>query len=100
MTQATYVLEVDWNGDGDFGDANEDITADMIDFETGRGRDFASQLTGRAVAGRLRATLLNTTGKYSPFNTGSPLTGNVLPGRKVRLRSTSSALRAHSCVAA
>jgi len=88
MTTAAYVLEVDWNGDGDFGDANEDITADMIDFETGRGRDFASQLTGRAVAGRLRATLLNTTGKYSPFNTGSPLAGNLLPGRKVRLRST------------
>src|SRR3990170_528133 len=80
MTQATYVLEVDGNGDGDFGDANEDITADMIDFETGRGRDFASQLTGRAVAGRLRATLLNTTGKYSPFNTGSPLAANLWTG--------------------
>ena len=53
-----------------------------------RGRDYASQLTGRSSAGRLVAQLRNDDGKYSPFNASSPLTGNILPGRKVRLRET------------
>lgn len=87
MATATYVLEVDWDNDGTFG-AGDDITADVLSIECARGRDYASQLTGRATAGRLRAVLLNNSGKYSPFNASSPLYGKLLPGRKVRLRTT------------
>lgn len=89
MTTAVYVLEVDWNNDGDFGDANEDVTADVLSVQTKRGRDYASQLTGRAVAGRLEAVLKNPDGVYSSFNSASPIYGSILPGRKVRLRTTS-----------
>ncbi len=88
MTIPSFVLEVDWSNDGDWGDANEDITGDTWDVETFRGRDHASQLTGRSVAGSLVATLDNTDGKYSPLNTGSPLSGKLVPNRKVRLRAT------------
>ena len=91
MTVATYVCEVDWDNDGNFADAGEDITADCLSIETRRGRDYASQLTGRATAGKLVATLDNQSGDYSPFNTSSPLTGLLLPRRKVRLRVTSPA---------
>jgi hypothetical protein len=75
---------VDWNNDNDFGDANEDCTANLITVETRSGRDYASQLTGRATAGRLVANLRNPSGIYSSY-----VTANVLPGRKVQLTTTS-----------
>lgn len=89
MTTATYVLEVDWNGDDDFSDTGEDVTARVMAVECVRGRDRGSQLTGAAVAGRLTAILLNSSGDYSPLNSGSAIAGNILPNRKVRLRTTS-----------
>ena len=54
------------------------------------GRDRASQLTGRSKAGTLRATLDNRSGDYNQFNADSPIYGNILPGRPVRLLGTSA----------
>jgi len=54
------------------------------------GRDRASQLTGKSKAGKLRATLDNRSGDYNPFNSSSPIYGNILPGRPVRLLGTST----------
>ena len=85
MPLATYTLQVDWNDDGDFADTGEDVTARLLHLEWERGRDYASQLTGRSISGKLRAVLLNTSGDYSSFNTSSPIAGNIVPGRKVRL---------------
>jgi hypothetical protein len=85
MATGTYVLAVDWSGDGDWGDTGEDITARTMSVEWKRGNDYASQLVGKAVAGTLTATLNNTSGDYSTFNSSSPLYGNLLPGRKVKL---------------
>jgi hypothetical protein len=85
MAFATYTLQVDWNNDGDFGDAGEDVTARLLHVQWERGRDYASALTGRSKSAKLRATLDNTSGDYSSFNTSSPLTGKIVPGRKVRL---------------
>ena len=85
MAAGSYTLLVDWNNDGDFTDANDDITSDVLSVSWERGRDYASQLQGKSIAGKLSATLVNTDGKYSPSNTSSALTGNILPGRTVRL---------------
>ena len=85
MGKGSYQLLVDWNNDGDFTDANDDITSDVLNVSWERGRDYASQLQGKSIAGKLTATLVNTGGKYSPSNTSSALTGNILPGRTVRL---------------
>lgn len=85
MSVATYVLEINWNGDGT---TWVDETANMLAVEWRRGRDYASMLTGRASAGELTATMGNPAGRYAPLNTASPLYGNLLPGRKVRLRTT------------
>ena len=81
----SYTLQVDWNDDGDFDDANDDITSDVLSLSWDRGRDYASQLQGKSKSGRLTATLINTNGKYSPNNTSSALTGTIIPGRSVRL---------------
>ena len=85
MSRGEYVLAVDWNGDDDFSDTGEDVTARTLQCEWKRGSDYASQLVGKAVAGTLTATLNNESADYSTFNTSSPLTGNLVPGRKVKL---------------
>lgn len=85
MTVATYVLEVNWIGDGT---TWVDETAYLQSVQWTRGRDYASQLTGRAKAGTLKAKLLNVSGRFSPFYSAGALYGNLLPGRKVRWRTT------------
>jgi hypothetical protein len=83
---ATYKLVVDWNADGDYTDSNDDITGDTLSVNWFRGRDYASQLTGNSIAGLLEAVLVNTDGKYSPSNTGSALSGNLVPGRLIQMQ--------------
>jgi len=85
MARGTYVLLIDWNGDNDFSDTGEDVTSRTLSVEWRRGNDYASQLVGKAVAGSLVAELNNESGDYSTFNTSSPLAGNLVPGRKVKL---------------
>lgn len=83
MASVTYVFEVMWNG-ADW----VDETANVWSLESHRGKDYASQLTGKASAGRFRAVLKNEAGRFASFNTASPLYGLVIPARKVRLRTT------------
>lgn len=83
-----FRLEVDWDDDG-FLSPYADISPDVIGpVSTQRGRDYASQLTGRSVAGALSCTLRNGDGRYSSFNAASPLYGVVRPGLKVRAWAT------------
>ena len=91
MVVASYKLQVDWNNDGDWGDTGEEIDMSRVRGITcSFGRDRASQLTGKSKAGKLRATLDNRSGDYNPFNSDSPIYGNILPGRPVRLLGTST----------
>jgi len=91
MVVASYKLQVDWNNDGDWGDTGEEIDMGRVRGITcSFGRDRASQLTGRSKAGRLRAILDNRSGDYNQFNGDSPIYGNILPGRPVRLLGTST----------
>ena len=88
-TLATYVVEVDWNNDGDFSDSNENVTGDAIRIrQMSLGRSFASPLTGTSIAGKLVVDLRNDDNKYSPTNGSSALTGLIKPGRKVQVRTT------------
>jgi len=102
MVVADYSLQVDWDNSGSFGGLTFPITfpgtwADggipssrIRGISCSFGRDRASQLTGKSKAGTLRATLDNRSGDYNAFNTSSPLYGNILPGRPVRLLGTSA----------
>jgi hypothetical protein len=91
MVVASYKLQVDWNLDGSWTGTGGTIDMGRVRGITcSFGRDRASQLTGRSKSGKLRATLDNRSGDYNPFNTASPIYGNILPGRPVRLLGTSA----------
>lgn len=78
---ATYTLKVDWDNDGDFLDAGEDISADVMSANIRRG--FSSPLTRMAVVGRVTFLLKNSAQSYSP-----PLEADVLPSRAVQYSMT------------
>lgn len=81
MVYATYALYIDWNNDGDYGDAGETVTADWIGSNISRG--FSNPLARVAKVGTMDFTLLNTNQEYSPESVA-----NVLPRRPVRLTMT------------
>ena len=86
MTVADYQLVVDWGAVGDFGATNDDITAFLRDCDYQNGYNVRRTLTANPKSGRLIAQLNNTSGHFSSFNTSSPLTGTILPVRKVQFR--------------
>lgn len=92
-TQISWGIDIDWNGDGAYNGANDGIYA--VDFRTNRGRtnylniDSDGNATGfePVRVGTATLTLDNTTRRYDPYNTTSPLYPYVLPGRYVRVRA-------------
>ena len=83
MPQAKWLVNIDWNND-DFSDSNEDVTSDVTGLTLEHFRDLAS---GHVEAAELELQLRNDDHKYSPPNTGSPLSGDLKPGRKVWVRA-------------
>lgn len=82
MTErATYALYVDWNGDGDFVDAGEDISDDWISINISRG--YSSPLARFPSVGRMDVVLRNAAQTYSP-----PSNADARPERAVRLDMT------------
>ena len=84
MAQAKWLVCVDWNDDGDFSDANEDVTSDVLGLTLDHFRDLTSD---HVEAARLELELKNDDHKYSPPNAGSPLSGLLKPGRKMWVRA-------------
>ena len=89
--KATYQLLIDLNNDGDFSDAGEDVTASVntpgggvgVLVGTDRGADKVTAMSPPK-AGALDAQLDNSGGSFGP-------SGNLQPGRAVRLKATYSA---------
>lgn len=80
----SVVAKVDWDGDDDFGDTGEDVSADTLyPVVTRRGRASA---TDSFAAGMGMFSLRNDDGRYTPFYASSPLYPNVLPGRTCQLQ--------------
>jgi hypothetical protein len=84
-----YKVEVDWANTGQMV-ALSDITADVTGLVWEHGRNIASQLTGRATAGKAVISLRNNSDQYNRNNSSSPYYGNILPGRKVRITDTTT----------
>ncbi|HEX7132952.1 MAG TPA: hypothetical protein VF228_10265, partial [Iamia sp.] len=83
----------DFDNDGDFSEDEEDVTADVLSAEVVTGRDYPSQLTGKATPGTFRAVLRNDDDHYWPTNTESPLNQapfSLANGRKLRVRTTTA----------
>lgn len=84
MADETWVAKVDWNADGDWSDAYEDVSADLVSLEYGAGRNKA---TDEFAAGTCTLVLENAAGTYSRYNSSSPLYGMLLPGRELILQA-------------
>lgn len=87
----TLKVEIDFDGDGDYSDPGENVTADVrprqnaISVQYGRDQSTALAPT---VSGSGGLTLSNATRKYSPRNTASILYGKLKPARPVRITRT------------
>src|SRR3954468_15559770 len=92
---ATYSAYSDWNGDGLYTGTGENITSRVLDnrtpVQTRYGRDQSRALSPPA-PGTAQFELNNESRDYSPENAGSPLAGQVLPGRGVYIKATMSAV--------
>ncbi len=82
--QAKWLVSVDWNDDGAFSDPSEDVTRDVLGLTLEHFRDLAS---GYMESARLDLELRNDTHRYSPPNAASPLSGTLVPGRRVWVRA-------------
>ena len=85
MALPTLVVEIDFDDDGDYGDANEDVTADVEALRITTGRESPLGV-GKVASAEL--VLKNDDKKYSPEYTSGPLYGNLKPKRKVQIRTT------------
>ena len=82
--QPRYALLVDWDGDKSFSHPLSDAFGDLTKagVRTSRGRNYASMIYGRSMAGTLEATLVNFDGDYDRF-ASSDLSGLLLPRRRI-----------------
>jgi hypothetical protein len=94
QVDSDIVVEVDWDNDGDFDEPVEDITGFVMAAETLTGRDWPSNLTGKAQPGKLKLTLDNRDNRFNFFNAASPLNAppfSLETGRMVRIRTATAA---------
>ena len=75
MAQAKWLVMVDWN---------DDATSDVRGLTLEHFRDLSNE---HIEAARLELELNNDDHKYSPSNSGSPLSGDLKPGRKAWVRA-------------
>jgi len=81
--KAAFRVRVDWDRDGDFTDANSDVTADVLTrlgMKYNRGRRFPSY---NAQASMLELSLNNSSHKYSPSNKSGAIYPLVFPGPEI-----------------
>jgi len=90
MAAPTYDYRIDWNGDGDFTDTGENVSSRLLanpEVTIQYGRDQGRALSPTA-PGEAGFALDNGSRDYSPENGSSPLAGNILPSRPVRIQAT------------
>ncbi len=90
MAEGTWDIRIDWDGDGLYTGTGEDVSGRVAagqPLSASHGRVQSRRLSPPA-ASRAALSLINTTGDYYPDNSGSPLFGQVKPGRKVRIQTT------------
>jgi hypothetical protein len=87
-TGVAWTLMIDWDGDGFGTTPEDDVTDDALSpaaliYEYGR--DQARSLAP-LTSGRASGELDNVTRRYSPDNTGSVLSGRIVPSRPLRMQ--------------
>jgi hypothetical protein len=84
----TFTFAVDWDADGSFATAGDDITAFVRDVKVSRGVRQDRPDARVAAIGQLTLVLDNGDGRFSPANSGGTYFGKLLPNREVRLQAT------------
>jgi hypothetical protein len=85
MPWPTYAVYIDWNNDGDFSDADEDITTYVKSITTERGRD--SDL-GEVQVSTAELRVVNTDKRFSPEYASGPYYGNIKPMRPIKIQAS------------
>ncbi len=80
MFNPHWRIWVDWNANGVWGEAGEDVAPETLRLHWDWGRSLDSE---RCQPARLDLDLRNDGHKYSPPNSGSPLSGSLKAGRRV-----------------
>lgn len=89
LSQIVPKVYVDWNDDGDFSDANEDVSAYILPgLSWSRGR---SSITEDFAAGAATVSLRNSTGLFTPFDSSSAIYGLMVPGRLMKVEAVHQA---------
>ena len=91
-TVTRWGIDIDWDGDGIYNGGNDGLYAVAYKSDRGRTQYLNINSDGDAAGfepirvGSATLTLDNTSRRYDPYNTSSPLYPNVLPGRYIRIR--------------
>ena len=81
-----HIVSVDWDDDGSY----SDVTDRTIEIgSTNLGRDPNSP-QATPIVGVASVMLNNQSGDYYPDNSGSPLTGLVVPGHAIKIQATNA----------
>lgn len=88
-TSRGWLLQIDWDGDGDFGGENESPRVVNLSVTRGRRYMINAQKAGfePVSAGTLNLQLDNDDDRYDPYNTSSPLYPYVRPGAKIQVKT-------------
>ena len=82
-TNKIWVIQVDWDEDGAYGSGNEAFYC--VDMSVRRGRQFFLGSEGQGYqpfgVGTCTLSFINTNGRFDAFNTSSPLSPDVEPGK-------------------
>lgn len=85
-SNSRYGVEVDWRGAGLFDGSNEGVNLQDMTIE--RGRKYTISAAGDSFevedTGRFSVTLLDEDRRYDPYNTASPLFGQLTGGKYFR----------------
>jgi hypothetical protein len=87
---ATYDLRIDWANNDSFTDTGDDVTSRVLGREPvsiSYGRE-SQRSSSQVQPGQASFALNNISREYSPENGSSPLAGNILPARPVRIQAT------------
>lgn len=81
----SWRFQVDWDSDGDYSEASEDITSRVMaaTWNLGMNQPFHEM----AAEATMQMTLANWDRRFTPENTGSMYAGSMVPHRLVRVQS-------------
>lgn len=89
MLPVTVRCYIDWDANGNFTGTYDEVSAETLNVSTRRGR---SSVNDEFSPGTLSLALENSSGRYSAYNSSSPLYGKILPGLPIKVTATHNSI--------